>query len=57
MGPMRTVMEVLVLAGFWDVAVDPTPALLCEGIRAVLRPGVTEVEFQAVANRLLSLSA
>ena len=32
-------------------------ALLGEEIRAVLRPGVTEVEIQAAADRLLSLAA
>jgi hypothetical protein len=32
-------------------------ALLAEEIRAVLRPGVTEVEIQAAADRLLSLAA
>jgi len=32
-------------------------ALLGEEIRAVLRPGVTEPEIQAAANRLLSLAA
>ena len=32
-------------------------ALLGEEIRAVLRPGVTEAEFQAVAERLLGLAA
>jgi hypothetical protein len=31
--------------------------LLGEEIRAVLRPGVTEEEIQAVADRLLSLAA
>ena len=31
--------------------------LLAEEIRAVLRPGVTEEEIQAVAERLLSLAA
>jgi hypothetical protein len=31
--------------------------LLAEEIRAVLRPGVTKVEIQAVAERLLSLAA
>jgi hypothetical protein len=31
--------------------------LLGEELRAVLRPGVTEAEFQAVAERLLSLAA
>ena len=31
--------------------------LLGEEIRAALRPGVTEAEFQAVAERLLSLAA
>ena len=32
-------------------------ALLGEEIRAVLRPGVTEAEIQAAAERLLSLAA
>ena len=32
-------------------------ALLCKEIRAVLRPGVTEEEIQAAADRLLSLAA
>ena len=32
-------------------------ALLREEIRAVLRPGVTEAEIQAAADRLLSLAA
>lgn len=31
--------------------------LLGEEIRSVLRPGATEAEFQAVAERLLSLAA
>jgi hypothetical protein len=36
--------------------VGSTDAGAVEGIRAVLRPGVTEVEIQAVADRLLNLS-